>query len=233
MPSIPPIVNATLQAVVFSATSNIIAQALTAYQKDKPFTLDTVALTQFVLFSILSTPPNFLWQEWLEDTFPGHTPDTTSAPSTKAKQEPKEITRVFTTSSGEVIEKKILSRPPSPSAAEETKRLSTIESRTNSPSSKLNIRNTACKFLLDQTVGALLNTIGFIAGLGALKGKNGEQISAAIKNESVSMIVAGYKLWPLVSIISFTLIPFQWRLAFASLVGVGWGVFLSLAAGGQ
>ncbi|KAL9081160.1 MAG: hypothetical protein Q9157_000251 [Trypethelium eluteriae] len=199
----------------------------------KPFTLDTVALTQFVLFSILSTPPNFLWQEWLEDTFPGHTPDTTSAPSTKAKQEPKEITRVFTTSSGEVIEKKILSRPPSPSAAEETKRLSTIESRTNSPSSKLNIRNTACKFLLDQTVGALLNTIGFIAGLGALKGKNGEQISAAIKNESVSMIVAGYKLWPLVSIISFTLIPFQWRLAFASLVGVGWGVFLSLAAGGQ
>ncbi|KAL9092831.1 MAG: hypothetical protein Q9165_004249 [Trypethelium subeluteriae] len=230
MPSIPPIVNATLQAVVFSATSNIIAQALTAYQKDKPFALDTVALTQFVLFSILSTPPNFLWQEWLEDTFPGHT---ASAPSTKPKQEPKEMTRVFTTSSGEVIERKILSRPPSPSAAEEKKTLATVEARTNSPSSKLNIRNTAYKFLLDQTVGALLNTIGFIAGLGALQGKTGEQLSAAIKKESVPMIVAGYKLWPLVSIISFTLIPFQWRLAFGSLVGVGWGVFLSLAAGGH
>ena len=98
-------------------------------------------------------------------------------------------------------------------------------------SSKLNVRNTAYKFALDQTFGATLNTVGFIAGIGALQGKNRAQISEAVKNDTVPMFLAGCKLWPLVSIICFTLIPFQWRLAFQSIAGVAWGVYLSLAAG--
>ncbi|KAI9693364.1 MAG: hypothetical protein M1822_005360 [Bathelium mastoideum] len=232
MPSIPPIVNATLQAIAFSATSNFIAQALTAYQEHEPLTLDPRALTQFVLFSILSTPPNFLWQEWLEDTFPGH--PAAPSPTLKDSQESGQIKRVFTTPSGEVIEKTVLSRPPTPSIAEEKKTLSVDQTRTKHPSSdRLNVRNIVCKFLLDQTVGAILNTIGFVAGMGALQGKNGQQIVQAIGEDTVPMMAAGFKLWPLVSIISFTLVPLRWRLAFGSLAGVGWGVFLSLAAKGH
>ena len=196
-----------------------------------PFTLDREAFTQFVFFSVLSTPLNFFWQEWLEETFPGQTsPASLSAAS---GQEPSEIKRVFTTSSGEVIERTILSRPSTPSAIEGKKGPSLLDANPKHSSGRLNVRNTACKFLLDQTIGATLNTVGFIAGMGALQGKNGHQITHAIKNETLPMIAAGYKLWPLVSIISFTLIPLRWRLPFGSLVGVGWGVFLSLAANGR
>lgn len=44
-------------------------------------------------------------------------------------------------------------------------------------------------------------------------------------------MVAGYKVWPLVSLLSFTVIPADKRVLFGSLVGVGWGVFLSLFEG--
>jgi hypothetical protein len=46
-------------------------------------------------------------------------------------------------------------------------------------------------------------------------------------------VFAGQKLWPLVSIISLTLVPVEKRMVFGSTVGVGWGIFLSLMAGGK
>ena len=42
---------------------------------------------------------------------------------------------------------------------------------------------------------------------------------------------AGYRLWPLVSLLSFTVVPFERRMVFGGLVGMGWGIFLSLFAG--
>jgi hypothetical protein len=46
---------------------------------------------------------------------------------------------------------------------------------------KVNIRNTVIKFALDQTLGATFNTIFFIAGIGALKGKSTDKIIESIK----------------------------------------------------
>jgi protein Mpv17 len=40
-------------------------------------------------------------------------------------------------------------------------------------------------------------------------------------------------LWPLVSLISLTLVPVERRMVFGSIIGVGWGIFLSLMAGGK
>ena len=47
--------------------------------------------------------------------------------------------------------------------------------------------------------------------------------------DTLPLMLAGYKLWPLVSLLSFTVIPPEKRVIFGSLIGVGWGVFLSLA----
>jgi hypothetical protein len=73
-----PIISGTIQACVLSATSNIIAQFLTAYRNDvcspfpkapsqtlinlqKSFVTDFKPIFQFVLYTILSTPPNMMW----------------------------------------------------------------------------------------------------------------------------------------------------------------------------
>ncbi|RQM05368.1 hypothetical protein DH86_00001904 [Scytalidium sp. 3C] len=35
---------------------------------------DWIPVTQFVLYTLLNVPPNFLWQSFLEQTFPSHEP---------------------------------------------------------------------------------------------------------------------------------------------------------------
>ncbi|KAK4964339.1 hypothetical protein LTR66_012340 [Elasticomyces elasticus] len=95
---------------------------------------------------------------------------------------------------------------------------------------KLNVANTAVKFALDQTLGAAFNTVLFIAGIGALRGHSFDAVKGAVLKDFFPLIFAGQKLWPAVSLISFTLIPVESRTLFGSLVGVGWGIFLSLTA---
>ena len=46
------------------------------------------------------------------------------------------------------------------------------------------VKNTAIKFFIDQTVGATVNTLLFIVGMGALKGFSGEEIVGAVKEVS-------------------------------------------------
>ncbi|KAG4417188.1 hypothetical protein IFR04_009701, partial [Cadophora malorum] len=60
MPS--PIVNTTIQSCVLNATSNIIAQVLTAYRSSASYTINWIPVLQFTLFNALNCPPNFLWQ---------------------------------------------------------------------------------------------------------------------------------------------------------------------------
>ena len=45
-------------------------------------------------------------------------------------------------------------------------------------------------------------------------------------------MLAGLKLWPLVSLLNFTIVPVEKRILVGSLVGVGWGIYLSLVAAG-
>jgi hypothetical protein len=113
----------------------------------------------------------------------------------------------------------------------------------------LSIKNTAIKFTLDQTVGAAINvcvsvihfyldanltemqTVLFIAGIGLLQGNALEGILHEVQQGFWPMIFAGQKLWPAVSILSFTVIPLEHRMLFGSAAGLFWGVYLSLAAG--
>ena len=43
-------------------------------------------------------------------------------------------------------------------------------------------------------------------------------------------MISGWKLWPLVSLINFTLIPVDRRVILGSVVGLFWGIYLSLYA---
>lgn len=51
------------------------------------YSLDTGPLVTFVAFSLLSCPPNYLWQSWLESTYPGYTsPDDAGTVASIAEQ---------------------------------------------------------------------------------------------------------------------------------------------------
>ncbi|KAL8413796.1 hypothetical protein RB594_005149 [Gaeumannomyces avenae] len=229
MPS--PIITATIQSTVLAATSNLIAQALGAYKSNEPFVLDWVPLFQFALYAVVSTPPNFLWQELLEHSFP---------------------------SSG------LPSPPPSAAAAAPNgkKQQKQPKPKGEAGEGKLSVGNTMAKLALDQTVGAALNTVMFSVFLHSVQAAMAhrpaapadsfaflaggfnkavdysavrwDDVWARASAEFVPLLVASWRLWPLVSLVNFAFVrSVATRNLVGGLAGVGWGVYVSMFAAGR
>ncbi|KAI9786329.1 MAG: hypothetical protein M1816_008071 [Peltula sp. TS41687] len=208
MPS--PILTTTIQSSLLAALSNILAQIVSSYQQQQQtqlsrtstnppthnLSLSLTPILQFILFTILNCPPNILWQEFLEQRFPGvHKQDATpAATTTTAKEKPAQRQQPQKTG-------------------------------------RLNVRNTLIKLLLDQTLGAALNTVAFIAIMAGLRGASSKAVADAVGKDFWPMMKAGWRVWPVVALVNFTVIPVHRRIVVGSLVGVGWGVYLSLMAG--
>ncbi|OAA57465.1 Mpv17/PMP22 [Niveomyces insectorum RCEF 264] len=91
--------------------------------------------------------------------------------------------------------------------------------------------NTLAKWFLDcMSLGMFLNKAAFIIIMGLLKGQTTAQIRADLEEELVPIILTGYWVWPVASLISFTCVPLERRIAWLSLVGLLWGVYMSLVA---
>ncbi|MCJ1311270.1 hypothetical protein MMC25_004941 [Agyrium rufum] len=187
---------ATTQAAVLNITSSVLAQLLTAYRSGglpgepsllNPLGLDFVPIVHFLIYSLLSTPPNYLWQQYLEKQFPGY-------PTGKRKQKIK----VDDDGKGVIVEK------------------------------KLDLTNTAIKFLLDQSLGALVNTVAFLTVIKALRGGSPGECIRTVQTELWPIMTTAYKLWPLVSVLNFTVVPVERRVVVGSMVGLGWGVYMAL-----
>ncbi len=114
----PAIVTATIQSTVLSLASCLVAMYVSS---------STPPVFALITFALLSTPPNFLWQQYLEKKFPGYY---------TGKIE------IDDDGKGAKVEK------------------------------KLNVRNTLTKFVLDQTVAALVNVVTFLAGVRLLNGES-------------------------------------------------------------
>ncbi|KAF4965457.1 hypothetical protein FSARC_6759 [Fusarium sarcochroum] len=208
MPS--PIVTATLQAAGLSTASNILAQVIEARQENRPVSLDILQLLRFVTLTLMTAPPNYHWQAFLERKFPAYPPG-------KAPQ----LDRL-----------RDLEMQPAEDAPElkegYEERMAQI---TKDKESKFSMRNTLTKWFVDCiTAGAIMNTIAFLVLMGLLKGQGGSQIWSNIKTETIPIIVAGYKIWPIASIISFSFIPVHRRIVFLSFIGLLWGIYMSLVA---
>lgn len=61
-----PIISATIQSTIISLCSSVFA---TLYSNSTP------PIIPLLVYTALSTPPNFLWQQYLENIFPGYTVD--------------------------------------------------------------------------------------------------------------------------------------------------------------
>jgi hypothetical protein len=190
-------IKATLAAAALSATSNVLAQFFEAYREQKPFVFDLAKILRFVMVTLITTPPNYQWQQYLERTFPGYD-RTPSSPALDVEKQARD--------GGE-------------------------DGADRSPKPKLNLRNTMTKWFIDCiTVGAIVNTILFFILMGFLKRQPLAQIGDNIRNETIPVIVAGYKIWPFASIISFSCIPVERRIIFLNFVGLIWGIYMSLVA---
>ncbi|THY31205.1 hypothetical protein D6D00_02346 [Aureobasidium pullulans] len=202
-----PIVSSTLQATAIAAASNVIAQLLEQRSKQQvPTTISAADFLRFVIFTLLTAPPNYLWQHTLERVFPGRKP----IDSTKTVLPRYEIRE-----HDELLGEDVLQQE------EEF-------------GTKLDWKNTMIKWFVDcMTLGALLNTAAFLILMGIMKGRSPGEIGTALRTDTFPIIYASYKIWPSASIVNFALIPVEKRIVFLSAVGLVWGVFLSLTAAKQ
>jgi hypothetical protein len=95
--------------------------------------------------------------------------------------------------------------------------------------------NVFIKFLLDQTFGAVVNTLMFLAYMAYINAsQQGNQnawgaVARECSDKTWPMMKDGYKFWPTISLISFLWVPLDKRVVFGCSVGVIWGIYLSLA----
>lgn len=210
MPS--PLVKATLYAAALSSTSNVLAQILDSYRKVLPFVFDATQFLRFVALAFLTSPPNYKWQQQLEHWFPSYERrsalhDIESGRKEKGDDDEKSEKR-------EPVESH--EGRPQPADAKQL---------------KLNWRNTFAKWFIDCiTIGALLNTVAFYVLMGVMKGQTTAQIGHNIRYETIPLIIAGFKVWPFASIISFSCVPVEKRIIFLNAVGLLWGIYMSLVA---
>ncbi|KAI9848612.1 MAG: hypothetical protein M1838_000484 [Thelocarpon superellum] len=186
-----PILVTSLQAGVMSGLSSVLAQVIDAYRRGVPLEIDLLPVVHFALFSLLVVPPNYLWQRYLEDTFPAH-----------PERRPVEGGRK--------------ERGDQASAAP------------RSPS--LHLGNTFTKLALDQALGASLNTLLFLAAMGAFRGGGASEITRLVQRDFWPVMISGLKLWPLVSLLLFTVVPFEQRMLVGGSVNFAWSIYLSSVA---
>lgn len=146
-----------------------------------PYGIDIPRLVRFITFTSLNTPPNIYWQAWLENTFPRFTSQPTQSPAT---QSTPEDTKGEAVSSALATDASVQRR-----TAADKAHASPVGADDRTPQAqdqpKLNIRNTIIKFLLDQTLGAAINTLLFIAGVDLLQGQSWAYIKADIATVSL------------------------------------------------
>lgn len=148
----------------------------------------------FAVFSVISNPPNILWQTFIEDMFPSNVP-----------------------------------------AAQPEKQLKDKPQPTQTRTSK---RNVLAKFLLDQTIGAAVNTLMFLVYVSYVNKSSTDKVAswnavqADVSDKFWPMIIDGYKFWPFVSLASFLWVPVDKRVVFGCSAGVLWGIYLSLLVAG-
>lgn len=168
-PSLSLILRQTVQAVLLSGIANTLAQLIQITRSPIHQSFNFQRLLQYLIFVVLNTPPNILWQAFLEDCFPGttmqphvrHYQRSTRAEDFSDLKEPSPLED----EKGE-YERKAAKQDLA--KWEDDKKQWTEEVKLEP---RFDVKNTAWKFALDQTIGALVNTVIFVAGMAGLRGE--------------------------------------------------------------
>ncbi|KAJ1337541.1 Mpv17/PMP22 family protein [Microdochium nivale] len=244
-----PMAKATLAATALAATSNVLAQLLVAHRNGSssggapvPHSLDVMQILRYAFLVFLTTPPNYLWQALLERTFPAHGGGGGEGPedsmvgvyAPEKRGDSRADRKKRTSSNGGGFDNIDLEKAAGPSSS------SSSSFSSSSPPlgagavpgrRKLDWNNTLTKWFIDCiTLGALFNTVAFYVLMGLLKNQGLAQILANVRDQTMPLILAGYRIWPLASIVSFTVVPVEKRVVFLNFVGLLWGVYMSLVA---
>lgn len=229
--ALPPIVVATIQSSVIAGIANVLAQLLAARRDNVPFVLDLVPVFQFVLFSVVSTPPNFKWQEFLEVSFPAyHIAPTREAIASAAAGDDKELDKEAR--EGRLVEPALNKRntliktvlDQTVGAAGNTILFSLFMHALKAAMAHFHSPHSAYQPSAVATVAAILS--GKAVRYGNVDWAVVWAKSAA---EFWGILQASWYFWPFVSLVNFAVLKtVAARNLSGSLAGLAWGIYMSL-----
>ncbi|KAJ9155217.1 Mpv17/PMP22 family protein [Pleurostoma richardsiae] len=230
--ALPPIVSVTLQAALMSGTSNILAQALTAYKHDKPFVIDWVPVFQFVMYTLINTPPNFLWQDFLESTFPAyHAAPTDTALASAASGDDKALDA--RARDGSLVEPRLSIRNTLAKTLLDQTAGAVVNTFLFSVFMHSIREAMAHGYPAAEGGGGHAGVLAYlISGRAVDYGRvDWAAVLARSREEFWSILTAGWRLWPFVSLLNFAFIKsVEGRNLVGGLAGMGWGVYMSMFA---
>ncbi|KAI9933822.1 hypothetical protein ASPWEDRAFT_312145 [Aspergillus wentii DTO 134E9] len=211
-----------IQSTFLNVFSNLLAQVIDQHGKNKPFTLNVLALLQFMTYAIIIVPINFVWQKHLEARYPGfprasstQTNNASALGSTAASGSDAAAAR------SSIDAEDLLPRKEKPARWKPARPQLQKQS---------GLRNFAIKFILDQTVGSVMNIVLFVILINLLKGSGWGRAWELVCEDFRPIMIARLKYRPIVSTLLYTVVPVDRRVVFGSACGVIWGVYLSLYA---
>ncbi|KAL2019580.1 hypothetical protein VTK56DRAFT_9477 [Thermocarpiscus australiensis] len=219
-----PIVTATIQTAIINAVSNILAQAITAHQSNKPFTLDWTPAIQFFLYGLVSTPPNFLWQDLLETSFPAYQ----AQPSSPARDDDDDNNKSAAAAEQPRLNKR--------NTLVKTLLDQTVGTALNTLFFSIFMHGLQAAAMAHREEGtggsssSISSTLAFLAGRAA--GVRYADVWAKARAEFWGLVKASWRFWPVVSLVNYVfLTSVEARSLLGSLAGLGWGVYVCLYAG--
>jgi len=87
------------------------------------------------------------------------------------------------------------------------------------------------KVALDELLFDPFCVVFFFTVISLLEGKNLNQIVEKVKKEYWITQKMSWRIWPLVQLINFAVVPGELRLLFINMVSFFWGIFLQIRAG--
>ena len=188
---------ATLQSTFLTLCSLLIARFLT--NADPPPNIPAL-----LVFTLLSTPPNVLWQQWMESKFPGYG---------------VQKVKVDDGGKGVEVEERLNVRNTLVKIGLDQTVGAVVNVVVYIGGTRL-LRGVPVELCLDAIKQVFFDARIIFLWIMLTK----------VLKQTWPIMKAGYKLWPAVNLIQHVLIPVEKKVVVGSLVGLGWGVYLALFA---
>jgi len=209
---LPLIVEATLQAALMNVVSNVLAQYIQSSKKGVELEIDWIPVFQFILFAMLTAPLNYLWQDFLESTFPAHPPP----PHPKKSDDP----------------------PPPPKLSLRNTAIKLALDQTLGATVNTLLFSTINRSLQAAMTDApretnIFKAMAYWNNPGAIDFASVDfaEVWRVSTEEFWPILRAGWSVWPAVATINYTLVPtVQGRNLLGGLCGIAWGTYMSMIA---
>lgn len=202
--SLRPMLVSTAQSTALYAISNVLGQIIEGWRRSQPLRFNWAEFVRFVIATTLLNPPCFYWQFWMETNWPGEK-DPAGAKGKDAESylpvpQDFELDDLELQTEGEVHGERasledgrgMRRRSGSGIGEEERGMLQQVQQNGAEAKgkSKMNWRNVFIKWVLDNSLGGLWYTVGFVFLIELFKFKGLKAVGQALVSVSVNQLHA-------------------------------------------